>query len=141
MNMKTVAYSAPKVSSMSEIELLGTFMWCLTSDNCGEFTVSDNMMGTLSEFRESFPSYSNARYDNFCQQPDKDREDYVARLLFWEGGSHALFDTPDWLFSVCAEKDTLLCSLRKAEYIGTNTWHYNKVCSWELSPQDIKEIF
>ena len=138
MKMKTIAYSVPKVSSMSEIEVLGTFMYCLSSDNC-EFTVDD--MDAFSEFEENFPSYPYARNDNFFQQPDKDCEDYVARLLFWESGVHAVSDTPDWLFSVCAEKDTLLCSLRRTECVGTNAWHYNKVCSWVIASQDIKEIF
>lgn len=138
--MKTICYDVPKVSSMSDIEVLGTFMYCVSSDNC-EFTVEIDDMDAFSEFEKSFPSYSFARNDDFFFQPDKDAEDYVARLLFWGDGVHAISDTPDWLFSVCAEKDTLLCSLRKTVSVDTNAWHYNKVCSWTIAPQDIEEIF
>ena len=136
--MKPVTYERPCVSSMSDIELMGTFMHCLMS---GDSAPVPNGGNAFDDFVRDFCCCSYARNDQFFQQVSKDNIDYVARLLFWADIEHAESDTPDYMFSVVADRDGLRCDLRKTVAVGTNAWHYNKICRWELSSQDIEEIF
>lgn len=151
--MKPITYEQPCVSSMSDIELMGTFMHCLMSNDCTlvptdddtdeswAVTIFDDSANAFEDFEQNFCYYSYARNDQFFQQADKDGVDYVARLLFWADIEHAESGTPDYMFSVVADRDGLRCDLRKTVAMGTNAWHYNKICNWELSSLDIKAVF
>lgn len=149
MKMKPVTYEQPCVSSMRDIELMGTFMYCLMSDDCTLVPTRDgtdafifnDSANAFEDFMQNFCYCSYARNDQFFQQVDRDGVDYVARLLFWTDIEHAESDTPDYMFSVVADRDGLRCDLRKTVAVGTNAWHYNKICDWKLSSRDVKEIF